>query len=557
MRHFTIKSIVHVLMVAVLVAPTSQSLAYEGFGEATLGGEGQPVYHVTNLDDSGPGSLRDALSQGSRYVVFDVGGVINLSAKLYVKGPYVTVDGSSAPSPVTLKGGYGLYIRGDDGAHNVIVQSIRVRDSARDGIQISGGTHDIVIDHVSISGAGDGSIDITEGCYNVTVSWSILAGPASGKNMLIKYDNPHSITLHHNLFTEATSRNPQIRLVAGDDPTGVPATETTVDMRNNLIWDWGGGSGTVVRYGPWVNVVDNFYSSNGGDAADALIVCHGPECTSNDDPASASRVYADGNISADGINLDARGNESTPFPAPFVDTQDACGAASQVLSDGGVRPVDIIDQQYLSLISLFPCPDETAPIPPTAVVSASPTSGVAPLEVMFDGTGSYDSDGTIVSYAWNFGDGTTGSGAAVSHTYDTDGTFTATLTVTDDLGATSSDTVAIVVDPDPNGLNAPSNLGFIVSGMAVTLIWTDNSSNEEGFYVERGSKIKGKVQFVRLGEVGPDATSYSEDVSEDGTYRYRVQAFNLTTGQVSNYSNEVQVKVGGGPGGGGGKGKKK
>jgi PKD repeat protein len=75
--------------------------------------------------------------------------------------------------------------------------------------------------------------------------------------------------------------------------------------------------------------------------------------------------------------------------------------------------------------------------PPTAVISATPTSGIAPLTVMFDGLGSSDVNGTITGYSWNFGDGTTASGAAASHIYPV-GSFTATLSVTDNLNTVGS-----------------------------------------------------------------------------------------------------------------------
>lgn len=84
-------------------------------------------------------------------------------------------------------------------------------------------------------------------------------------------------------------------------------------------------------------------------------------------------------------------------------------------------------------------------VAPNAVIVASPTSGTAPLTVSFSGANSSDPDGSIASYAWNFGDGTGGSGAQVSHVYQSAGTYTATLTVSDNAGATSSATVTIVV----------------------------------------------------------------------------------------------------------------
>jgi len=83
---------------------------------------------------------------------------------------------------------------------------------------------------------------------------------------------------------------------------------------------------------------------------------------------------------------------------------------------------------------------------PVAVAAADPVSGSAPLTVQFRGSDSYDPDGAIVSYAWDFGDGSTASEADVSHTYETAGSYVATLTVTDDAGATSSDSVAVTVE---------------------------------------------------------------------------------------------------------------
>jgi hypothetical protein len=77
---------------------------YEGFGTTTGGGAGRPRYRVTTLADSGPGSLRDALSLGQRHVVFDVAGDIRLTRPLSVQGSFVTIDGESAPPPgITLR----------------------------------------------------------------------------------------------------------------------------------------------------------------------------------------------------------------------------------------------------------------------------------------------------------------------------------------------------------------------------------------------------------------------------------------------------------------------
>ncbi len=338
----------------------AEPVFYQGFGATTPGGTGQAVVHVTTLNDSGPGSLRDAVSQGNRTIVFDVGGEIVLSDYLYVTGAFITIDGLSAPPPgITLKN-RGLIIRGSKGAHDVIVRGIRVRSSPIDGIQIAYAAYNIVIDHVSIHGSGDGNLDITEGSHDVTVSHSVFAEPISGKTMLIKY-NASRITLHRNIFVKGLTRNPNV----STDNAGTPATDTTLDMRNNLIWDWGRGWGTFIHNGASVNIVNNFYSAPDGDVKDGLIV-----------DTTTARAYVNGNVNPQYSDLNTAGNESGPFSAPVVDTLDACTAATQALATAGVRPLDSVDQQYLSVISLSFCGSDTTP-PSVAITAPAHNSTVS------------------------------------------------------------------------------------------------------------------------------------------------------------------------------------
>jgi PKD repeat protein len=84
---------------------------------------------------------------------------------------------------------------------------------------------------------------------------------------------------------------------------------------------------------------------------------------------------------------------------------------------------------------------------PVAVISATPASGTVPLTVNFSSAGSTDADGSIVSTLWSFGDGSSASGATVSHVYNSAGSFTATVTVTDNSGLSASRSVTITVQP--------------------------------------------------------------------------------------------------------------
>jgi hypothetical protein len=192
---------------------------------------------------------------------------------------------------------------------------------------------------------------------DVTVSWSILASPASGKNMLVKF-NPARITLHHNLFVKSLSRNPSVSM----DNVDTPALDTTVDMRNNLVYDWGLGSGTQIHDGAHANVVANFYSDPTGASLDkeqALSVCTG-DCPN--EPNNIARAYVAANFSADDLDFDLNslGTETEPFPAAPVTTTDACEAAYEVRDGAGVRPLDALDAQLIAGITLPVCVSDLA-----------------------------------------------------------------------------------------------------------------------------------------------------------------------------------------------------
>ena len=146
-------------------------------------------------------------------------------------------------------------------------------------------------------------------------------------------------------------------------------------------------------------------------------------------------VYQDGNptpiATISGTNLNVTGltpNTSYQFTVAAYDAEGNVSAQSQ--------PIQVTT---------------TANQPPVASLSATPTSGEAPLAVNFVGTASADPDGSIVSYSWNFGDGDTGNGATTSHTYTAAGNYTASLTVFDEDGATSVDNIVITVSQPPTG----------------------------------------------------------------------------------------------------------
>ena len=176
-------------------------------------------------------------------------------------------------------------------------------------------------------------------------------------------------------------------------------------------------------------------------------------------PYSSRGPTNDGRSKPDLVGPDSVSTSVSGY-APFLGTSCAsphvAGAAALLLSDEPSLTVSQLRAEVVSqvvpvgdanifgagrlLLSLAP-----ANQPPVASFTVSPSSPVTGQAASFNGLGSYDVDGTISQYSWQFGDGTTGAGATTSHAYSSAGTYTARLTVTDDDGATHSTTRSVTV----------------------------------------------------------------------------------------------------------------
>ncbi len=243
----------------------------EGFGSTTPGGRGGRVVYVTNLSDSGPGSLRDALSvqTGPRFVLFKISGTIELSRNINIgeKNSFVTVAGQTAPGDgIQLK---NQTISVQSGAHDVVIRHLRFRpgtggvriDAARgvlngnqiDGFLVYGNTpktvRDVVLDHCSIEWAVDENGEVYANATDVTYQWCIMAegalwghekGPHSCGMLMGGWGGKHQmrVSVHHSLFAHNRSRNPLMLPVGPQSPdVGL------LDFRNNVIYNWGGAQG--------------------------------------------------------------------------------------------------------------------------------------------------------------------------------------------------------------------------------------------------------------------------------------------------------------------------
>ena len=171
----------------------------------------------------------------------------------------------------------------------------------------------------------------------------------------------------------------------------------------------------------------------------------------------------------------------------------------------------------LLLFSLFlaGCFPPNTNTPPTASFVANPSRGPAPLTVAFDASGSFDPDGQIVSYSWNFGDGATGSGITATHAYTNPGTYTVRLTVRDNQGATDNTTRSITVTEHPS-VSYRVTVGEIIAEFqeneyAATNKYSDKVIAVSGYVEDIGVNDFTDEPFVVLAE-HPNATAFDPSV---------------------------------------------
>jgi pectate lyase len=353
--------------------PDGRQLAFptaEGFGAAAAGGRGGKAIYVTNLKESGVGSLRACVeTKGPRTCIFRTGGTITLKKdSLKVTEPFLTIAGETAP-------GGGIALRNGPRqprpsleilTHDVIVRHIRMRPGPHDVKACCAGAiglytadaHDIMLDHISASWGSDETVD-SEEATNFTFQWGIVSEPLldggpgksdRARNML--FTKSGNVTVHHSLFAMGRFRNPQIK----------PGYQDAVaDVVNNVLYspEWiyvmsFGDEWSAVK----ANVVGNFKIAGANAASDRMVHLF-------KESGKGFSVYSEGNY--DETYIPAGGADQrealdpadwslvspSRFPAPAVLTTSAETAYAAVLARAGAtRPKrDEVDARIVEAVN--------------------------------------------------------------------------------------------------------------------------------------------------------------------------------------------------------------
>ncbi len=274
----------------------------EGGGAFTQGGRGGKIFVVTSLADSGPGTLREALEAvGSRTVVFNVAGIIQLEKPISVRAPYITIAGQTAP-------GDGICVAGESillDTHDIIIRYMRFRRGATDvtrrddalGGNVIG---NVIIDHCSVSWGLDENISLYRHQFQANEKSRLEKMPAVNVTIQNTISSEGLDTYNHafgstigglnstfirNLWANNISRNPSIGMYG------------SFNFVNNVLFNWWNRSLDGGDYRSMFNIVNNYFKPGPITPTDKPIRYRilKPE-SGYKQPKAFGRAYVAGNI---------------------------------------------------------------------------------------------------------------------------------------------------------------------------------------------------------------------------------------------------------------------
>ncbi|TMI65061.1 MAG: pectate lyase [Bacteroidetes bacterium] len=348
----------------------------EGYGKYATGGRGGKIFIVSNLNDEGPGSFREAAeAKGKKIIVFAVSGTIHLKTKLSIKGD-VTIAGQTAPGDGICLADNSVSLGGD----NIIIRYMRFRmgDKYQRGGMVDGNGGDdafggtrrknIIIDHCSMSWSTDEVFSVYAG-DSTTLQWNLISEPLNYSYHFETGDKDYEhhgfggiwgglhLTAHHNLLAHCNSRTPRFN--------GIRHTPTEfADFRNNVIYDWGGNNIYAGEGGDY-NIINNYFKYGPNTDKKVRYRIANPWKRVPDIPFG--KWYVNGNYVDEAKDVSANnwlgidiGNEGTdtdkkntlidkPHAAEIIPTQSATDAFESVLRSAGASlKRDTLDERIIN-----------------------------------------------------------------------------------------------------------------------------------------------------------------------------------------------------------------
>ena len=336
-----------VIALSFFASAPARALAFpgaEGFGANATGGSKD--YPVTNLDDSGPGSFRDAVSAPGRNIVFKVSGTIKLKSECSIDSN-TTIDGTTAPSPGITVTGFSTSVSKKS---NIIIRNIRFREDEsgdKHKCTLQGtGSSNIIIDHCSIEWGRWDCLEFTHGSSDITVQNCIIGEGIDPQKFGFLIDGASNMSTHHNLFIDNESRNPK------DEGNG--------QYICNVVYNWGGGGGLIGSHSKavWKNdIINNFFMAGPSSKGRFIALCKPTDTwyqTGNFVNTTKSGNATDGDVATDdqfksaGVTLVSAAQFSPPVPVT-IDPPQHC-YEEVIAGHLGCQPLDEVDQRLIGYV---------------------------------------------------------------------------------------------------------------------------------------------------------------------------------------------------------------